>query len=113
MDEELRIAHPDEKATRDVGDGRAWHEEAHGVYVTGGAPAVIDGKSRDVVQAVETLRRTPMLVGQAPPLRPELAREWDVHDGGTHRLMSVLTALMAAGIVFVAVMVWLNLTHKL
>jgi hypothetical protein len=62
---------------------------------------------------VPAVRQSVLLVGQAPDMRPELLRHESTIDGQSHRIVEWCTAGMVATIVLVAVMMWLNLTHRI
>jgi hypothetical protein len=57
----------------------------------------------------ELVRRSVALVGSAPPKRPELSRKTE--DDWAAGFVRWCVKMGIGGVVFVAVMVWLNLTH--
>jgi hypothetical protein len=59
------------------------------------------------------MRRGMSMVGHAPTVRPELLRQEDTIDGQSARITAWCVRMSVATVLFVALMVWLNVAHKL
>jgi hypothetical protein len=79
------------------------HSDGRHLWFTG------PGRSHLAVAERELVRRSVSLVGQAPPKRPELDRKTE--DDWAAGFARWCVKMGIGGVVFVAVMVWLNLTH--
>jgi hypothetical protein len=97
----------------DIGDEGFRLASGVGVGPPGNRVAVPPRAAPPPPAPLPRMRRGVSMVGQAPTVRPELLRDEDTIDGQSARITAWCVRMAGATVLFVALMVWLNLAHKL